>query len=70
MSIIEDIQRKALESIETARDAAEGARNIIESGELHRHYSNVRVAHDQILSAIALLAREARLLQTTLSGSD
>ena len=70
MSLIRDIQKKALDSLEASKLQLETARNIIEANKLHDYHGGVRVALDHILSGIALLALECNRIEGRLSDGD
>jgi hypothetical protein len=58
MSLIDDIQKQNIDSLEAAKVQLEGARNIIEANKLHDYKHQVRIAHAHILSGLALLSVE------------
>lgn len=70
MSIIRDIQKSTLDSLEASKLQLETARNIIEGNKLHDYHHKVRIAHDHILSGLALLTVECSLIEQRLREGD
>ena len=70
MSIIHDIQKGHLDSLELAKMQLEAARNLIEANKLHDYKHKVRIAHDHILSGLALLETECSTIERHIAEGD